>query len=312
MTLILKQAKQDLHDIFGKDSCCYAMAQENISGYFRHINNFSSTLCVASTGDHVLNCVAHGARHITVFDKNPIAIYMTKIKLAAVNLQRDEFLNFFLEGPEFFKHDTYLKFVDYLDIDAREFWDEFYTLCHEENVTPEQSKFFMANAYDYDAIVESNYYLSDKVYYDMRWCVNHCEYVYELGCLSDVTDHLSKDIRFNTAILSNASEHLDGLFPTEKKWRYIQALDKFVDSILENVMAFDGEVCYAYIYRALTGPMWSEIDDIEQLPNKLTEFSYWTIPSIRRNIEDNMSEIDMILYRKRTLMSPAYKERILK
>ena len=302
MNTILKQAKEFLTEHFGKGtSVCSAMASENIKDYFKHINNFSSTLCVAATGDHVLNCVAYGAKHITVFDRNPLSIYLTKLKLAATTLLRDDFINFFMCEHTFFSHELYLKFVDYLEEDAREFWDCFYTMCHEAGLSPKDSKLITTGDFDIDTYIECNHYLDDSIYYQMRYNVDHCEYKYYLCSLSNVLCDTPYELRYNAAIFSNMTADMDGVFPTEKKWRYIQALNKFVDSILSSRMAFDGEVCYAYIHRAFTGPMWTEIDDIEQLPNKLSDFHYWTVPSVHRCKSEDMSEIDMILYRTKTL-----------
>ena len=296
---MLTQAKTYLRNNFGKNVNIPTMTQENLRGYFKHINNFSSALCPASSGDIVLNCVAYGSRHITVFDKNPLAIYLTKLKLAAVVLQLDDFINFFSRGSGFLYYGTYLKLVDYLEDDAREFWDAFYTMCHNNNTDAAGSKLFAPSPYDIDTTLEANRYLDTDVYYQMRYTVGHCTYDFAICALTDIISEVNNGTRYNVAIFPNVMDYIYTSFGNER-WRCIQALDKFVDNVLNFIMAFDGEVCYAYIHRALTGPMLTEMDDIEQLPSKLSEFLYWTFPSMNREY-DRMSDIDMVIYRRKTL-----------
>ena len=71
----------------------FLVTNEPIAQYYNifPIKN-GRVLTVASSGDHILQAVCNGANIIDAFDNNKIALYFTKLKIAAVKaLNQDEF-----------------------------------------------------------------------------------------------------------------------------------------------------------------------------------------------------------------------------
>ena len=104
----------------------YGVTNEALSEYYKYFPiEGRNVLTIASSGDHILEAMRYNASKIYAFDKNRFAIYMSKLKVAAVKaLSYEEFIKYFEFNP--FCISVYLKIRDYLDDDTRLFWDELY------------------------------------------------------------------------------------------------------------------------------------------------------------------------------------------
>ena len=77
----------------------YTFTTENISGYLKYFDlKDKSLLTVGSSGDQILGAYYHGARDITLFDKNNNCKYFIWLKIAAIlSFDYETFKNFFFE-----------------------------------------------------------------------------------------------------------------------------------------------------------------------------------------------------------------------
>lgn len=75
----------------------YRLTTENISGYLDALEAQGALcLCVAASGDQTVNLFAAGAERVLCFDRDPLALKMTRLKMAAVaGLDYEQFKGFY-------------------------------------------------------------------------------------------------------------------------------------------------------------------------------------------------------------------------
>lgn len=304
MHSILRETMSE-DNIEGQFNYVYPMTTENIKGYFPFINNISKVLCVASSGDHLLNCVAKGAKEVTLFDVNPITYYLTKLKIAALNLSREEFISFFtvpehwdIHSDAFFNKNTFISLKWYLDDETYSFWVAFYKILDEKKYTPQTSRLFRHMRHPRETIVEANIYLDVDIYDSMKYRIKDTKWDFVESDILNLGSTLKENERYNTILFSNISDYIQGVFNCEG-FSVLDKYEEFTDKLVRERLAFGGQLFYAYIYQAMTGPGWSPIDVIAELPLHFNPLILKTFPAFCRRYTSDFSCVDCVLIKER-------------
>lgn len=307
---ILDKALNELDKVLGssnKDGAfnyIYPMTTENIASYARYINNFSTVLTVTGSGDQLLNCIYHGAEEITLFDINPLTYYLIRLKMAMLTKTRSEFINFFItrgvswdiHSPMFFAEKTYLSVRQQLPSDAREFWDTYYKWLNDHNCTPQQSELFRHIKYSQRILLDANDYLATDAAYNATVARMSLVKVRFLDCgLAELPYTIEEGVRFNTMLFSNLSDYVKGAFNIADGNEALNKYNAFINDMMKNHLSLGGQVFFAYIYEASTGPGWTEIDKIEDLPNHFDNYQLKTFPAMSRERLNNYAAVDCVL-----------------
>ena len=307
---LLEKALPELEKTLGspnKDGAfnyIYPMTTENIAGYIKYVNNFSTVLTVAGSGDHLLNCIYHGANEITIFDINPITYYLIRLKMAMLTRSRREFIDFFITenadwevySPKFFAEGTYLSVRPQLPTDVQKFWDTYYRWLKDNNTTPQKSELFRHIKFSRGVLLEANDYLATDAAY--KATVNRMSLVKIkfLNCsLSDLSQSLEVSDKYNTMLFSNLSDYARGAFGISDGKAALDAYNTFLNGIKEKHLVLGGQLFFAYIYEATSGPGWTAIDDIADLPNHFDNYQLKTFPAISREVLKSNSIVDCVL-----------------
>ena len=313
---IFDTALAELNKILGAENkdgvfnYVYPVTTENIAGYLKYANNLSTVLTVAGSGDQLFNCIYYGAREVTLFDVNPITYYLIGLKMAMLTKSRREFIDFFITAdaswdvysPKFFEESMYLSIRDLLSDDVRKFWDTFYQWLHDNNCTPQGSELFRHIKYSRAVLLEANAYLaSDEAYKETANRMTSVEIRYIDCTLTDLPNRLSEGIKFNTVLLSNISDYVRGAFGVTDGAASLDAYEVFLEDMRKTHLAFGGQIFFAYIYEATTGPGWTEIDKIADLPKHFKNFQMKTLPSINRECLKDNSLVDCVLIKEKAL-----------
>lgn len=309
-TPLLDKALTELDKVLGSSNeggafnYIYPMTTENIASYAKYINNFSTVLTVAGSGDQLLNCVYHGAKEITLFDINPITYYLVRLKVAMLTKSRREFCNFFiisgadwsLYSPTFFAEKTYLSIRDLLPSDVKEFWDTYYKWLNEHNCTPQKSELFRHMRYSPQILFDANDYLATDSAYNATVARMSLVKVRFLNCgLAELPYTIEEGVRFNTMLFSNLSDYVKGAFNIVDGNEALGKYNAFINDMMKNHLSLGGQVFFAYIYEASTGPGWTEIDKIEDLPKHFDNYQLKTFPAMSRERLNNYSAVDCVL-----------------
>ena len=213
-------------------------------------------LTVAASGDHILQAVCNGAREIDAFDKNKIALYFAKLKVAAVKaLDQWEFSEYY---KDFENMSYYRKVRKYLDLDVRIFFDALYSSknCEEYIDYLVDRGFLVENSKGYYAFDENYKYISIDKAFQRRFEIvevlepnyektkNNLERVkinYYLSTLHTVLDKTPPDSRYDAVFLSNIYNWLRGDEMLE--------FNSFLENILSKVLTDEGMIAvYASPY----------------------------------------------------------------
>lgn len=313
MTTMLERALLELEKTLGsanKDGVfnyIYPVTTENIAGYTRYVNNFSTVLSVAGSGDHLLNCIYHGAKEVTLFDINPITFYLVKLKMAMLTKPRQEFRDFFItsdvdwnkESPLFFAERTYLSVRGLLNVDEQQFWDTYYKWLKDHNLTPQESELFRHIKFSSRVLCEVNEYLASDAAYQCTAARAHLVEVNFINCgLAELPHMLQDGAKFNTILLSNLSDYARGAFGITDGSEALDAYSAFVEDISKTHLSLGGQIFFAYIYEATTGPGWTEIDKIDKLPQHFKNYQMKTFSAISGENLGDYSLVDCVLIKE--------------
>ena len=190
-------------------------------------------LTVAASGDHILQAVCNGAREIDAFDKNKIALYFAKLKVAAVKaLDQWEFSHYY---KDFENIGYYRKVRKYLDLDVRIFFDALYSSRNCEE--------YIDYLVDRGFLVENSkgYYAFDENYEKTKNNLERVKINYYLSTLHTVLDKAPPDSRYDAVFLSNIYNWLRGDEMLE--------FNSFLENVLSKVLTDNGMIAvYASPY----------------------------------------------------------------
>ena len=189
---------RDVHSLLNYGYLC-------TNEYLDYISNFDikdkNVLSVCGSGDHAFMCLINGAKHVDTFDYNPLQYYLLCLKSAAIKaLTKEEYLKYYpISGgnrSENYNIKYYEKIKEYLDEDARVFWDIVYQA--------ERHQIYLLSKFSYNIKFESNYtreydLLKERLFenpIDFKLCnfislPDNFDKKYSLILLSNIYDHLS-------------------------------------------------------------------------------------------------------------------------
>lgn len=233
---------------------------ESISEYYDKfpVNN-GNVLTVSSGGDHILQAVYENALSIDAFDLNRFAIYIAKLKIAAVKVldynEFNEFFNYsYMSNLKMFNFGSYKKIRDNLDDKDRKFWDMMYEkgLFHYnyERLVFSLSSFDNGNK---NYAKEENFYITKDNLDNSSINFYHSDYF-------DIFDKLPSDKKYDAIFLSNLYDWLS--------FANVDRFFKMIDVVTNNYLTERGMI-------ALYAPVreFSEIEiydgNIERMGNKL-------------------------------------------
>lgn len=231
----------------------FSRTNEDLESYYKYfpIEN-KNILTVVGSGDQILQAVKDCPKEIHAFDQNPLAIYMAKLKIAGLQaLDYSEYKELF----DYFYHLTekeYYKLLrEYLDDDAKKFWDTIYKKIQEGrfSIYTRKSGCFNTNK-------GSNSYEHIDNYHLTKNNINKTPIYYYTDELFKLFDNIPNDIKFDTVVLSNIYDWLS------KKNKKIFC--EFVKSELVKHLAEDG------IIDVYSPVKWTTSD---QNPKELKEFT---------------------------------------
>lgn len=144
---------------------------ENIRGMINQIDlTNKNILTVCSSGDHIFNFLLENSNKIVAFDINNLTEYIFYLKRAAIiNLEYEEFLDFFFKKKFFFGKTfnihTYQKIRENIPTGRiLDFWDNLFSTYSAKQLY--NSKLFMRKHINNQTIIICNKYLNNKKNYN--------------------------------------------------------------------------------------------------------------------------------------------------
>lgn len=257
---------------FGDYAPLYGFCTEKISAYIPFVvRKGSRVLCVAGSGDHLLNAVFCGAKDITVFDVNAAALWWTEVKVeAAKRLRFADFERFFFindeddvsRNPDALSCGTFKALADRISLDARRYFED----CYSEAGTGLRSSGHFNNTYEGNALkVENNLYLKSSDSYAVlqhRLAGVRIRYVH--SCASKLPPRL-RAATFDAVLLSNIADYAHEFFSGTS---YLESFVQEVICPMRSRLRDGGIVCAAYLYAHKAGQKEPhsavDIDDVRR------------------------------------------------
>jgi hypothetical protein len=231
----------------------YAFTTENLSGYLPKVSRAKmEVLCVAASGDHLLNALYLGASSLTAFDVNRLAFAWTTLKLVACKqLSYQAFLQFFLrdQTEEAFSYRQYVLLRMRLPYWIRNFFDVLYDRFDNDGLRVRTSEIFRQRYYSDSAAIRYNPYLQSEENYSLvKQRVSSTPIRFLHSCASTLSTHLGLQA-FDLILLSNIADYLGELYPEitagEKQ---LTAFSRSVLLPLREHLNANGLMCAAYVY----------------------------------------------------------------
>ncbi len=231
----------ELSEEFSKYGKIYLSTTENIKGIMAKLDlQDKKVLSVAGSGDQALNAYFNGAKEVTLFDINPLAMAQSELKIiAAKKLSYKEFCEFFIPGVgKALNPETFNKLSRYLREDIANYYDYLFS-----NFTT--TEIFVKTAYRFLPSLEKleslNDYMCEDNYKRLQEILEGKEINYLESSLLDLPYNLNDT--YDTVLLSNISDSLEDIWNinTLKCYkRYIHILSKKLNK--------GGQIQCGYIY----------------------------------------------------------------
>lgn len=137
--------------------------------------NNKNALCKINSSDEVLDIFSYKG-NVLAYSDNRFDEYFLKLKLAALNLDRKKYLNYFMLGygrySTNFSYDTYLSIREFLDDKTRYFFDELYKKYPGKQIR--KSMLFIKDKYSAEELETLVRYLIPKRYMETRENIENC------------------------------------------------------------------------------------------------------------------------------------------
>lgn len=237
----------------------YENTNEDLSIYMPQFPIKNGTIItVAGSGDQQLQIAKEKPKSIHVFDRNPLAIHMAKLKTAAIKaLTYEEFISFLgIKSKKRYRLDEYYKIRDYLDRESKYFWDKMYL----------DGEFELRHAYllqegDDTANKGPSNYMIERNFNQTKRNICDIEIAYYDEELFDFFSKLPNDFRFDIAFLSNIYDWL----PKEKQNIFAEFVKSEVSEKLNENGMIAAYSCPKGLYYDIE--LESEFDDSIELPD---------------------------------------------
>ena len=201
--------KEKYNKVFGKSESsiaikAYTFSNENVTDMFKNLNvKDKNILVVGSSADQAIAAVMGGAKCVTLADKNPLAKYFGKLKIAALTiLNKKEFEEYLCNEISAMNLNVkyYKKFSHLLDQETRDFWDNMYM---------EYSGAEIASAIFHDNVVKLEcipYLASDTQYHNAQENLKNNKINYVITDILDFHNHIGQ---VDIILLSNIIDYID-------------------------------------------------------------------------------------------------------
>lgn len=219
----------------------YLTTTENIKGIMTNIDlQNKNILSVAGSGDQALNAYFNGAKKITLFDINPLAMAQVELKItAARKLSYEEFCEFFIPGlGNILCPITFSKISKFLREDVANYYDYLYN-----NYTPSEI-FYKTNQNFYPSVAQLenlNNYMKKDNFEKLPEILEDKEINYIESSLLDLPKNL--DDTYDAILLSNISDSLEDIWNTDT----LKCYKRFIH-ILSKKVNKGGVIQCGYIY----------------------------------------------------------------
>lgn len=261
----------------------YSFTTENIAGYFKYLNfKNKNILTVSASGDHIINSLYKGAKTVTAFDINYLALIYTEMKLVALEqLSYKEFIEFFMINKEndIDKNEKVLEYKIYkekirkfLSKDTIKYWDIIYKTFNNDGYKLRNSYIFN-NKYDNnDLKINSNLYLkNEKEYNRAKEKTKQKEIILINSDFKNIKEiNLPNQVGYDITLMSNISDYIKSIYKIETNY-----LEAYIKEIRNNFKNKANIIVCAYLYNIENTQYRSEIDN----------------PILRKNVFDKLNII---------------------
>lgn len=227
---------------FCEYSKMYLMTTENIKDYLSIFDlTDKEVLSVCGSGDQLLNAYLFGAKNVTCFDINYLALLFLRFKVEFIkNLSYSEFCQFFIQDKNYMFLDSniYLKLRSVLDNDLKEFFD-FNFLEHSQE--DKYNLFFYKFNIYLSKLKQINNYFSQEAYDKLSKILQTKEIDIIQSDISSLPERLSRNYDF--MLFSNISDYIEGMYPENSLLNYKELIKRFLEYLNK-----DGIIQTGYIY----------------------------------------------------------------
>lgn len=200
----------------------YRFTNEDINGYFHHLENKKNVLTVIGSGGQILNGVLAGTRKFDCFDISIFPEYYLYLQIASVlALSKEEYLDYYFSDDRniVFGDDYYDKIRLNLPHKYKDFWDSLYDF--DDGYDIYNSLLFRSDPCFKKFVLETNTYLQDNNYDKLR----HLLQTESITINPRVCDIFKE--RFQDEYdLVNLSNILSYYFTEEQKDKYVNFLER--------------------------------------------------------------------------------------
>ena len=250
---------------FASISKIYSFTTENISGYFNYLDN-KNVLTVSASGDHIINAFYKGARSVTGFDINYLALVFTELKLIAIQeLSYKQFLEIFLindinnisKNLNALNYKQYIELREKLTENSRKILDDLYSEFNNDGYKLRNSYIFN-NKYDNNSLkIESNLYLKNELEFNKaKEQIKDKEIVLVNSSYSDIAlNKLPNHESYDIILMSNISDYIKDIYKNENY------LEEYIKEIIYNFKSPNNQIVCAYLYNIKQEHYRSEIDN---------------------------------------------------
>lgn len=243
---IIKMAHKNhgLSNDFERFCRMYIMTTENIREFLTQYDlKNKSVLCVAGSGDQMLNAYALGAKNVTLFDLNPLAYAQAKLKkAAATTLTYEEFELFFSPEHKHTLFNPYLfdKLSECLDDNTK---DLFKTIFTKHLGMDAFMNFYFKFYAKFQKQKNLNYYLYDEENYQKLQSVIESKTIdYIETPVTELKSNINDDL-FDYILLSNISDSIEKIYDGDA----LKKFKRLIHSLSKNLTK-EGLIQVGYIY----------------------------------------------------------------
>lgn len=273
---IIKMAHKNhgLSNDFERFCRMYIMTTENIREFLTQYDlKNKSVLCVAGSGDQMLNAYALGAKNVTLFDLNPLAYAQAKLKkAAATTLTYEEFELFFSPEHRHTLFNPYLfdKLSECLDDNTK---DLFKTIFTKHPGMDAFMNFYFKFYAKFQKQKDLNYYLYDEENYQKLQSVIESKTIdYIETPVTELKSNINDDL-FDYILLSNISDSIEKIYDGDA----LKKFKRLIHSLSKNLTK-EGLIQVGYIYSLYCSsndvvPIFADDDERKKIftPNEFKE-----------------------------------------
>ncbi len=192
----------------------YIYATEMVGQYYQKLSlKGKNVLTTIGSGDQVLNAIFYGANEVTGFDINRNALFLIRLKIAAVKtLSYHDFIHFFSQTKNGFEHSQYLKIRELLPKTCQNYFNRLYDTVDKKGLGT--SIYFRKRDHNVNNAKprEVNGYLAnDTSYNDMRSILEEADPMLLIGNVLNLEKNKKLSGKtFDIINLSNIPNYLTG------------------------------------------------------------------------------------------------------